>query len=152
MHDSCEYLRPLWQSQQEYGLIFWSCVVWGQSLLSYIYTCRVICLCYVHTCVWCPMLSVSLGCPFLIAPSPFSNVYFENYIGVIFKSLDYDKDYSTHASYPLNWIYTPNNSRRQRCLYIALINTNWRLYIVSHSGLSTLTGGSISFHTQVYQQ
>ena len=91
MHDSCKYLRPLWQSQQEYGLIFWSCVVWGQSLLSYIYTCRVICLCYVHACVWYPMLSVSLGCPFLIAPSPFSNVYFENYIGVIFKSLDYER-------------------------------------------------------------
>ena len=31
-------------------------------------------------CLLCPVLSVSLGCPFLIAPSVFSIVYLQNLI------------------------------------------------------------------------
>ena len=37
--------------------------------------CVVLCFCFVFLCLVCPMLPVSLDCPFLIAPSIFSNVY-----------------------------------------------------------------------------
>jgi hypothetical protein len=33
-------------------------------------------LCVFFSCLVCPVLPVSLGCPFLIAPLVFSNVYF----------------------------------------------------------------------------
>jgi hypothetical protein len=37
---------------------------------------RVFCFCFVFLCLVLPNLPVSLECPFLIAPSVFSNVYF----------------------------------------------------------------------------
>ena len=37
-----------------------------------------LCFCFVFLRLLCPVLSVSLDCPFLIAPSVFSNVYFSN--------------------------------------------------------------------------
>ena len=39
---------------------------------------RMLCFCFVFLRLLCPVLSVSLDCPFLIAPSVFSNVYFSN--------------------------------------------------------------------------
>ena len=37
-----------------------------------------LCFCFGFLRLLCPVLSVSLDCPFLIAPSVFSNVYFSN--------------------------------------------------------------------------
>ena len=45
----------------------------------------VLCFCFVCLRLVCPMLPVSLDCPFLIASSAFSNVYL-NYVQYIFLS------------------------------------------------------------------
>ena len=76
--------------------------IWGLMLLFYLYVCSVICVCLriVLSSTYCvvflfgflrlvyPLLPVSLDCPFFIAPSVFSNVYF---ILTSYKSLYYRK-------------------------------------------------------------
>jgi hypothetical protein len=60
---------------ESYVLVF-STVCWGsgEGYLSYLVFCVFFCLS--SFCVLCPLLPMSLDCPFLIAPSVFSNVYY----------------------------------------------------------------------------
>jgi hypothetical protein len=53
---------------------FW----WGSCCSSFVVFCVVFFVLFVFVlCLVCPMLQVSLDCPFSIAPSLFSNVYSE---------------------------------------------------------------------------
>ena len=59
-------------------VFFWMCVGGRERLLIILAFCVVLCLCLLFVfalCLVCPILPVSLDCPFLIASSFFSNVY-----------------------------------------------------------------------------
>jgi len=68
-------------------------------LLIFLVFCVVLCFCVVFFCVFVlclvyPMLPVSLDCPFLIAPSVFSNVYLFQTVKKIVKD----------GYHPLTWL------------------------------------------------
>jgi hypothetical protein len=53
---------------------------------THIVVCFVFCFCFVFIlCLVCPMLPLSLDCPFLIAPSVFSHVYFDYFYYVWYR-------------------------------------------------------------------
>jgi len=62
--------------------------------------------CFVFLRLMCPMLPVSLGCPFLIGPSVFSNVYFilidktYDFVTVFLKLCQYKKKKQYRSSEP----------------------------------------------------
>jgi hypothetical protein len=59
-------------------VFFWMCVGGRERLLIILAFCVVLCLYLLFVfalCLVCPILPVSLDCPFLIASSFFSNVY-----------------------------------------------------------------------------
>ena len=85
--------------------VFTSSCLWEGSCLIYVIFvclrivvsntyCVVFMLCFSSSCLLYPMLPVSLDCPFLIAPSAFSNLYFikhfiirKSYFRITFLSL-----------------------------------------------------------------
>jgi hypothetical protein len=79
-------------------LFVFACALWCPTHI-------VLCVCFVFLRLVYPMLPVSLDCPFLIAPSVFSNVYFQ---------------ILQWAKYILNWF------RSNHLGYFFLISTVWK--------------------------
>ena len=68
----CVLLHPV-VCKREHALFTLFLFVFAQWCPKHI----VLCFCFVFLCLLHPMLPVSLDCPFLIAPSVFSNVYLQ---------------------------------------------------------------------------
>jgi hypothetical protein len=71
-HPSLVLLHPV-VCKREHALFTLFLFVFAQWCPKHI----VLCFCFVFLCLLHPMLPVSLDCPFLIAPSVFSNVYLQ---------------------------------------------------------------------------
>ena len=75
---SCSYMFSQFLTYEEGACFIYIICVWLRIVVS---THIVLCFCFLCLRLVYPILSVSLDCPFLIAPSVFSNVYMRKGVG-----------------------------------------------------------------------